>query len=138
MTNWDYVKDFYKTCFGIDEWVVELYANLDILQLCASGASNNSICKFTDMDLDDVVEIILTTFGFPGWKEDLPVNPYKLYQELENLYGSEFTERQFILTLMKTDLYTFFKEPEVLDYAMLFRICKTMKEIEERIQDEWI
>lgn len=133
MTDWDCVKEFYKTTFGIDEWIVELYANLDILQLCASGASNRSIAKFTDLDLDDVVEIILTTFNFPGWKEDLPVNPYKLWLECEPLgINAEVkfaSEMEMALSHVK--------DREDLIYQGYW-ISKVMKEIEERIADEWI
>ena len=138
MTDWECVKDFYKTNFGIESWVVELYANLEILQLCASGASSESISVFCDLDLDDVVEILMNTFFFPGWKVDLSVNPYKIYNEVESEYGFEFTQMIFIGELMKTDLHRSFQYPEALDYAQMFRICRTLKEIEERIANEWI
>ena len=136
MTNWEYVKEFYKQCFGIDGWVVELYANLDILQLCVSGASNKSICKFTDLDLEDIVEILITTFHFSGWQEDLPVNPYKLYIELVGL--PEFEMKVKFISEMTRALngYKIPEQPDIIYNCLV--ICKTMKEIEERIQDEWI
>lgn len=136
--NWDYVKDFYKECFGIQGWVVELYANLDILQLCASGASNTSIVNFSDLDLEDVVEVLLTTFKFKGWEQDLPVNPYKIYNELFIKLGDEgrqYLEGTFKYSLKNT-LGLYPQSPQDVD--VIYEICKTMKEIEERIQNEWI
>ncbi len=124
--DWVHVKDFYKQCFGIDGWVVELYAVLDILNLCASGASNESIVKFSDLDLEDVVEILMTTFHFPGWKEDLPVNPYKLFLDTNGDFD-EFNKAMVGITAFEFD-----------PIINLYQICKTMKEIEERIADEWI
>lgn len=126
MTNWEYVKEFYKTHFGIDEWVIELYANLDILQLCASGASNKSIVEFCDLEEDDVVEILMNTFKFPGWKIDLPINPYKVFSnvgESEEAFHKEIKDSNIFELKTITDVY---------------KLCKTMKDIEERIADEWI
>lgn len=126
MTDWEYVKEFYKQHFGIEGWVVELYANLDILTLCASGASNESIMNVCDIELDDLVEVLMNTFKFPGWKVDLPINPYKLYTSLEGDYDSFYKEIQ------QTNLFGFHAIED------LYSICKTMKELEERIVNEWI
>ena len=126
MTNWEYVKDFYKEHFGIDGWIVELYANLDMLQLCASGASNETIISVCDIELDDLVEILMNTFQFPGWNIDLPINPYKLYLDV----GQDYI--QFSKELRVSNVF----ELKAIDEV--FELCRTMSEIEERITDEWI
>jgi len=135
--DWNYVKEFYKQTFGIQDWVIELYANLDILQLCASGASNESIVKFSDLDLEDVVEILMNTFNFPGWGEDLPINPYKLYLELCVTVPNESSRAKVFEDLICLTFLT--KESlRSLDCTKVLQLCKTMKEIEERIEHEWI
>jgi hypothetical protein len=126
MTDWEYVKDFYKEHFGIEGWVVELYANLDILTLCASGASNKTITEVCDIELDDLVEILMHTFKFPGWYADLPINPYKLYSDLDGDYDKFFAEAKI------SNVFELRIIPDV------YSICKTLKELEERIADEWI
>ena len=128
MTEWEYVKEFYKQHFGIEGWVVELYANMDILTLCASGASNKTITEVCDIELDDLVEVLMNTFKFPGWAVDLPCNPYKIYLEsLDNF------PKEAVLCFVG------FKEIDVETViTQAYRVCKTMKEIEERIADEWI
>lgn len=135
MTGWDYVKSFYREHFGIEEWVVELYANLDILQLCASGAGNKSIAAYCDMDLDDIVEILMNTFKFPGWSEDLPVNPYRIFLDCEKL--DNLAEGRFISEMNAALLHCKDSERGHIIYKSYWT-CRTMKEIEERIADEWI
>lgn len=125
VASWEYIKDFYQNEFGIEDWVVELYANLDVLLLCASGASNESISKFTEIPLEEVKEIIRKTFMFDGWTVDLGINPYKLYCDVN---GDP--------TSFKGYITTFFLDNKIKEF--IFTICKTMKEIEEKIKDEWI
>jgi hypothetical protein len=126
MTSWDYIKNFYKQSFGIEGWIVELCANLDVLILCASGASNKSISELCQVDLDDIVEILMNTFKFAGWYTDLPVNPYKLYTDLNGDYD------KFYIELKNSNVF------ELSYIEDIYSMCKTMKEIEERITDEWI
>ena len=126
MTSWDYVKEFYKTYFGIDGWVVELYANIDILRLFVSGASNDSIGNICQADQDEIVEILTNTFQYPGWKVDLPINPYKLYTDVSGDYEL---------------FYKYMRESNVFELIFIrevYAMCKTMYDLEERITDEWI
>ena len=133
--SWNDVKDFYKDKFGIDGWVVELYANLDILLLCASGASNESISKFTDIPEEEVRKVIRNTFGFEGWVEDLPLNPYKVYCEMLDMYPKGL-ETRFISETSSTLIP--YQERIKIDKFKAYHICKTMKEIEDKIKDEWV
>lgn len=126
MNDWEYIKEFYKQHFGIDNWVVEMMANRDILLLCASGASNRTISTFLDISQDEIELVIKESFDFIGWKEDLPVNPYRLYS---NVLGS-FDE--FYKEMKNSNVF------ELRAIEDVHSICRTMKEIEERIYDEWI
>jgi hypothetical protein len=116
--SWEYIKEFYKEHFGTDKWVVEMFANMDILLLCVSGASNTTISSFLNIPIDEIKLVIEEVFEFKGWEVDLDINPYKDYKE--NL--SDFT-------LMYGD-------SEI--GSQLLSICETMSDIEERIDNEWI
>lgn len=128
--DWDTVKEFYKESFGIDGWVVEMYANLDILTLCASGASNESISNFLEIPKDEVKKVLKETFEFDGWEEDLPLNPYKLYTDGIKEYPNH-VESRLISEFRKT-----FQTERYIYVA--YWICRTLDDIERKIQDEWI
>jgi hypothetical protein len=126
--NWQYIKDFYKEHFGIDGWVVELFANFDILLLCSSGVSNKHIEEFLDIPLDEISKVIKDAFGFDGWVEDFPINPYRVFNDI----GEEKFIDDVRLSL------TPYIELHSIDLNGLLAICKTMNDIEERINDEWV
>jgi hypothetical protein len=135
--GWETVKQFYQDTFGIDGWVVEMYVNLDTLMLCASGSSNNSIEKFTELPIEEIIRVIETTFDFKGWDRDLPINPYKIFCSYDGTIGSvphfmEFTE---------SIVSEFRKYPGIFEDGIqirLFYLCETMYDIERKIQNEWI
>lgn len=120
---WDGIKEFYMEHFGISNWVVEMLANLDILTLCASGASNKTISDFLNISEDEIALVIKEVFEFSGWDIDLPINPYKSYKETSDI-----------------DFSTLYSYPEFkwLEPEILVRICDIMSNIEERIYDEWV
>ena len=121
--EWEDIKEFYKEHFGISNWVVEMLANLDILTLCASGASNETISNFLEIPVDEIALVIKEVFDFPGWEKDLPINPYKSYKDDGAI-----------------EFYTLYSYPEFnwVEPDTLVSICDTMLDIEERINDEWI
>lgn len=133
--DWETVKEFYKENFGIDGWVVEVYANLDILTLCVSGSSNESIVKFLEIPIEDVKRVIKETFEFEGWDTDLPINPYKIF---ESNLGSPQDD---LAIKFKEDVESALK-PYILfrnlDAIGLYRLCKTLHDLERQIKDEWI
>jgi hypothetical protein len=133
--NWNKVKEFYKKSFGIDGWVVEVLANLDILVLCASGSSNKSISNYTELPESEVKEVILQTFSFTGWEVDLPFNPYKIYNEMSQM-PTPFGVDEFIKELRL--IYTPYGNGNSIDFYFVFKVCETMDTIERRIYDEWI
>jgi hypothetical protein len=135
--SWEVVKEFYKSKFGMKDWVVEMIANLDILSLCVSGASNDSIVKFLDIELNEVIQVLYDTFEFSGWRIDLPINPYRIWGMYDGVKSSveHFVEFHKALE-MEFAKYPLLEETAQLD--ALFYMCETYNDIEERINDEWI
>jgi hypothetical protein len=134
--GWEVIKDFYQREFGIDGWVVEMYANLDILALSVAGASVDTISTFLELPIAEAVKVNCDVFGFDGWRKDLPINPYRVY----NLYtGTKGSVDHFVSfsadIAVELGRYSGFDEvkPE-----KLFYMCETYGDIEERIQNEWI
>jgi len=130
-TDWEIIKDFYKERFGIDGWLVEMYANLDILSLCVAGACNDNIVKFLELPSEEVVRVINDVFEFDGFVNDLPINPYRVYNSYNGIRSS--VEH---LTSFLSD--TSVELGSILKPEKLFKICDTYSDIEERIQNEWI
>jgi len=127
--DWQSVKTFYKEHFGIDGWVVELFANMDILLLCVSGVSNKHIEEFLELPFEEIHEVVSSTFLFDGWIDDLPLNPYKIYNDVG--------EKEFIKEAQLA-LVSYVKFRDILDLDDILVMCKTMKDIEGKINDEWV
>lgn len=132
--HWDAVKEFYKDKFGIDGWVVEMYANLDILSLCVSGASNDTIVNFLEIPMEEVVKVLEDTFKFSGWEKDLPFNPYRLFCSYNGIISSV---DHFVSFTMDVAI-ELAKSGNFVNQEKVFYMCETYKDIEERIEDEWI
>ena len=134
--HWEAIKEFYQREFGIEGWLVEMYANLDILSLCVSGASNDSIVKFLELPMAEVLKVLNDTFDFEGWKKDLPINPYKMYYTYDGDKCSIQHFQDFVLNVtLELGKYSGF---EAVKAEKLFYMCETMYDIERKIQDEWI
>lgn len=133
--SWELIQKFYKDNFGIGGWLVELYANLDILVLCASGTSNKNISIFTEIPIEEVERVLENTLDFKGWEVDLPMNPYRTYSDIMSDF-EKITKSSFIvmmnINLNKDPLY------KDIDSENVYRICKAVWEIESKIKDEWI
>ncbi len=136
-TDWESVKEFYKESFGIDGWVVEMYANLDILVLCASGASNENIEKFLEIPQSEIRKVLKDAFDFEGWNVDLPINPYKL---LTNCLQEqpEHVETRFLSDMESSLRGVQSSINRGYLVAKSYWICRTVYDIERKIQDEWI
>ena len=138
MTNadWEVIKEFYKTEFGIDGWVVEVYANLDILSLCVSGASNDSIVTFLELPIAEVVKVLGEVLDFDGWRSDLSLNPYRLFMQFDGLKGSV----EHFTSFIKDVTVELRGEGNIQGTKIekLFYMCEIYNDIEERIQNEWI
>lgn len=136
-TDWEVIKDFYQREFGIDGWLVEMYANLDILSLCVSGASDDSIVTFLELPASDVVKVLNDTFEFDGWRRDLPLNPYKVFIHFDGIRGSIEHFKSFV-TEVSTELIKYPDLEDAVRAERLFYMCEIYRDIEERIQNEWV
>jgi hypothetical protein len=135
-SHWEAVKEFYKEKFGIDSWVVEMYANLDILSLCVSGASVETIVQFLELSPNEVVQVVNDTFDFNGWTRDLPINPYRMFSAYMGNKGSKNHFTAFVSEVrVELGKYSGY---ESVDPEKIFYMCETYSDIEERIQNEWI
>lgn len=133
--QWKTIKEFYYINFSIAPELVDLMASNDILIMCVSGASNNSISVILDVDMESVHEVVESVLGFDGWADDLLINPFSIY----NLLLSHSGKRGFEM----------FKEFESMvddnplsivtddDIKTMFRICKIYSEIESLLDIEW-
>lgn len=130
--TWEAVKDFYQDKFGIDKWVVEVYADLDILTLCASGSTNKSIGDFLDIPVSTVNSIIKDVFEFPGWSIDLPLNPYRLFMSLSD------DGQNRVIKFMQAFEEDVVMYPDLKGKSFTaYEICETLFDLERKIQDEW-
>ena len=107
--DYDAVKKFYIEKFNLDPELVDLNSNYSILLMCASGAGNSSIAKFLNIPEGSVELVLNEVFGFVGWKEDLEINPYKIYKQAPQNVPNSMKE-----------------------------MCVTMERIEKRLEDEWV
>lgn len=134
--SWEAVKEFYQKEFGIDGWVVEVYANMDILSLCVSGASNKTIEEFLEIPQHEIVNVLRDAFEFDGWEEDLPMNPYKMFCGYAGTISSIQHFSDFVGEVgNELAKYRNFK---LSNLDKIFYMCETMYDIERKIQDEWI
>lgn len=134
--TWTIIKDFYTREFGIDGWVVEMYANIDILCLCVSGASNETIVKFLEIPLSDVQDIIMKTLDFEGWDKDLPINPLQLFSGYTGVKSSVQHFMDFD-SVVSSELSKY-EEFAHIKTDTLFYLCELYTDIEERIKNEWV
>jgi len=113
-----------------------MYANLDILALCAAGASNETITKFLELSPTEIAQVLTDTFEFQGWDRDLPLNPYRMFTSYTGKRGSVEHFAQFVSDIsVELRKYTDF---ESVKPEQVFYMCETYNDIEERIQNEWI
>lgn len=136
-TDWEVIKEFYKENFGFDGWLVEMYANLDILALCVAGASNESITKFLELPINEVIKAINDALEFDGWKKDLPVNPYRMYTAFSGIIGSVEHFKTFVSDV-NVELAKYPDIDSEVRAEKLFYLCEKYHDIDERIQNEWI
>lgn len=81
---WKQVQEFYLEKFGITPDLIEIATNIDILKMCATGASNETIGNFFEVDTETVSYIIDKHLGFRGFDKDQPNNAYRIYNDLDD------------------------------------------------------
>lgn len=134
--TWTIVKEFYTREFGIDGWIVEMYANLDILCLCVSGVSNEDIVKFLEIPLPDVKNIMEKTLDFEGWEKTLPINPLQIFSAYD---GTKSSVQHFVdfNSVISAELCKY-EDLSHIKTDTLFYLCELYTDIEERIINEWV
>lgn len=132
-TVWSNLKEFYKTSFGFPEGLVELVSVMDILLLCVSGSSNKSIADFFGYDEFYVKRVLLEWLNFEGWRDDLILNPYKIY--LKMVKNKTYDILDFIEEIFKVTEGRFAPITEVT--TDMFKICQLYKRYEDTIKNEW-
>ena len=135
--SWEVIKEFYLKEFGIDEWLVEMYANLDILCLCASGVSFRDISVFLEVPISEVKTVANSVFEFDGWEEEIPVNPLYVFKSYKGVQSSVEHFMEFDKEI-KFHLSKWNGKFADVKTEKLFYICETYLDIEERIRNEWI
>ena len=128
--TWSTVKEFYNESFGFPEGLVELVAVSDVLLMCVSGSSNETIAKFFDMSIEEIELIIKEYLNFNGWRIDLDFNPYSIYTELVN--NGYYSYEEFILELARINKFV------RADYGLeLYKVCSLYYRYEDQINNQW-
>lgn len=77
--TWEDIQKLYEEKFNIPPRIIDLVACDDILLLCVSGLSNDTIARETGMELEYITSVIKTFLEFDGWEHDLDINPFYRY-----------------------------------------------------------
>lgn len=74
--HWDQFTTILSKLFKVDKHIIDLIAVQEVLILIASGYSNKSVSRRLEMEEDYVSEVCQEFLKFPGYEEDLDINPY--------------------------------------------------------------
>jgi len=125
--RWQAVRQFYMESFGIAPELVDLMASNEILLMCVSGSSNNSISTILNIDIDAISEILEAILSFPGWEKDLEYSPYSIYKK-----DSDYIS--FVGSIRESDD----SDDTTIDTInIMYNNCKIYESIEERLEINW-
>lgn len=127
LIDWDYTKKLLEEKLNIPGKIIDYIAVKDILQLCASGSSNENISRFTDADVRYVSKTILEFFKFPGWSVDCECNPYQIFKSCDNDWESFVKEIEIL-----------YPQYSITKIEQMFSICEIFIEIEEETEKYWV
>lgn len=82
---WKDVLNFYKDTFGIPNDIIENLASYDIMYLCCTGLSNETISIDLDVDIDAVSKVLKDKLNFVGWYKDLDISPLFVYNSVNGV-----------------------------------------------------
>jgi hypothetical protein len=125
---WETIKSFYREKFGTAPELVDLAPVIDLLRLCASGASNESIAKFFNESEEGLMELFDAHLGFMGWKQDLPFSPLKLYKYMDLPDGQKFTDEIIIRYGFKLNI----------DLKNMYESARLVERLERMFNETWI
>jgi len=80
ISDWELIRQLLGVKLGIPEKILDYIAVRDILVLCTSGGSNETICRFLKLGDTYVSNVIHEYLDFDGWVSDLDYNPKALYE----------------------------------------------------------
>jgi hypothetical protein len=126
--TWETIKSFYREKFGTAPEMVELAPVLDLLRLCASGASNKSIANFFNESEEGLMELFDAHLGFMGWKQDLSFSPLKLYKELDKPDGQTFADAIILKHGYKLNI----------DLGHMYESARLVERLERLFDETWI
>lgn len=128
--DWNYLKILLEERLNIPGRVLDTIAVKDILQLCASGSSNENISKVTEADLEYVVDVLREFLLFFGWTIDCDLNPLTLYNSLvDDLYSFDLFEREINI------LYPYYTKEEIMQ---MYQVAHLYKQIEDEMEKFWV
>ena len=125
--KWKEIKQFYLDNFNISGDTVDLFADNDILLMCAAGASNESISIMLDVDCDSVSLSIKHAFDFDGWDRDLEISPFVIFNMLRNEGKYSFKDFEKMCYPIK----------DQKTIQTMYRICKKYERICILLDKEW-
>lgn len=120
--RWKLFTEYVSNEFGISEELLNYIAVEEILSCCVTGLSNNTIANICNCDIKYIKEVLNDFFEFDGWKEDLDINTYYLYESSGKIIDSY---RMLIKTLSSAS--------DDIDIDKSFYICKKYEEILEKV-----
>lgn len=82
---WTAVLDLYENKLGVPNKIVEDLSCYDMLYLCCTGLSNNTISETLDIDINVVGDVLKRMLNFSGWYKDLDINPLFVYNSVKGV-----------------------------------------------------
>ena len=89
----DLLIAYYKKAWNIPEKVTRVLFDYAILVACEHGKGIKTIARELETTEDDIKQVLDTYLGFPGWEDDLDLDPAVLYERFpykKYMYYSEF------------------------------------------------
>jgi hypothetical protein len=106
----------------------------EILLLCASGLSNESIERQLDISTKEIKVVLKKYFSFEGWNKDQPINPVFIYNKFCKKENKQDYDLQVLFINKVKSIH-----PSIDNDTMLtmFRICKLFYNLESGLIDNW-
>lgn len=79
--NWEDIRNIINRQTNIPEVILDYVANIEILELCATGKSVRAIATSLGLDIEDITSTLKETFNIMGWEKNLEFNPLKIYKK---------------------------------------------------------
>ena len=122
--RWKLFTEYVSNEFGISEELLNYIAVEEILSCCVTGLSNKTISNICNCDVRYVKEVLNDFFEFDGWKEDLDINTYYLYESSGKMIDSY---KMLIKTLSSAS--------DDINIDKSFYICKRYEEILKKVNE---